>query len=280
MSRDSIYKHYEPSVTPESANGHPVYWFVFQSSQILIKVDGDKVVIPFSRSLEEINLSAVRTQYLGMLHGNPCYSAELSPQTPAPAGMSFQDLRSLYSSVDEDLFLLAGKAIQVVSWDQTHQYCGRCGLQTENLPGERAKKCPACGLISYPRISPAVITAIFKGDKILLTHNVAFRGKMHSLIAGFVEPGETLEECARREILEEVGLRVKNLRYFSSQPWPFPNSLMIGFTAEYESGEITLDGKEISEAGWYDAGNMPDLPSKMSIAREMIDWFINHKSGK
>lgn len=278
MPKESIYKRYQPATTPEPENGQSCYWFVFQSTKLMIKVANETLGIPFSQSLEEIKLSPVRTQYLGRLDDHPCYSAEVSPETVAPAGMSFRDLRSLYGALDEDVFVLAGKAIQVVAWDQTHQYCGRCGLQTETLPDERAKKCPACGLISYPRISPAVITAVFKDNQILLTHNIAFRGKFYGLIAGFVEAGETLEECARREILEEVRIRVKNLQYFGSQPWPFPNSLMIGFTAEYESGEILADGKEISECGWYDTHNLPDLPSKMSIAREMIDWFIQNKS--
>ncbi len=280
MTRESIYKRYQPGIIPGLENGNLSYWFIFHATKLLVKVDNANISVPFSHNLDDINLSPVRTQYLGLLHGHPCYSAEVSPETTAPEGMSFQELRSLYTGLDEDLFLLAGKALQIVSWDQTHQYCGRCGLKMEDLPGERAKKCPACGLINYPRLSPAVITAVLRGKKILLTHNIAFRGKMHSLIAGFVEPGETLEECARREILEEVGIRVKNLHYFGSQPWPFPNSLMIGFTAEYDSGDLLADGKEISEADWFDAQNLPDLPSKMSIAREMIDWFVqNHSSG-
>jgi NAD+ diphosphatase len=180
--------------------------------------------------------------------------------------------------LDEDIFLLGGKSIQIVSWDQTTQYCGRCGTKTVPLEGERANKCPSCGLINYPCISPAAITAVIKGNKILLTHNAAFRGNIHSLIAGFVEPGETIEECVHREIFEEVGLKVGNLKYFGSQPWPFPNSLMIGFTAEYESGEILVDGQEITEAGWYDASCLPELPGKMSIARKIIDWFVQTQS--
>jgi NAD+ diphosphatase len=133
--------------------------------------------------------------------------------------------------------------------------------------------------MSYPRLSPAVITAVLKDNKILLSHYAAFKGNMHTIIAGFVEPGETLEECIKREILEEVGIQVRNIKYFGSQPWPFPNSLMIGFTAEYESGEISVDRTEISEAGWYDVNSLPELPPKMSIAREIIDWFIQSNSG-
>ena len=277
MSRESIYKNYNPDVTTESVNDDYGYWFVFCSNRLLITPDESS--IPYLRNLEELSLSPVRTQYLGTLQGHPCFSAEVSPDTIAPEGMSFRELMSLYGVLDEDIFLLAGKAIQIVRWDQTHQYCGRCGHETQTLEDERAKKCPVCGFISYPRLSPAVITAVLKDNKILLTQYAAFRGNMHTIIAGFVEPGETLKECIKREILEEVGIQVKNVKYFGSQPWPFPNSLMIGFTAEYESGEISVDKKEISEAGWYDANNLPELPPKMSIAREIIDWFVQNNSG-
>jgi NAD+ diphosphatase len=278
MPRESIYKRYNPSVAPERVDGKHCYWFVFSSNKLLTIARGDKLGIPYLKSLAEININPVRTQYLGKLQGHPCYSAEAAAETPAPQGMVFRDLRSVYGAVDEDTFLLAGRAIQIVAWDQTNQYCGRCGLKTETLPDERAKKCPACGLISYPRIAPAVIIAVIKEKKLLLTHYANLRGKWHSLIAGFVEPGETLEECIQREVLEEVGLRVKNIKYFGSQPWPFPNSLMIGFTAEYESGEIVADGKEISEAGWYAAANLPEIPPKISIARELIDRFVENNS--
>jgi len=277
MFRESIYKHYEPAVTSESLDNDYGYWFVFCLTKLLTKPG--ECGIPYLKSLAELDLSPIRTQYLGTLRGHPCYSAEVSPDTIVPEGMSFMELRSLYSVLDEDIFLLAGKAIQVVNWDQTNQYCGRCGHRTQALQDERARKCPVCGFTSYPRISPAVIVAVSKDNKILLSHNSTFRGNMHSLIAGFVEPGETLEECIKREILEEVGIQVRNIKYFGSQPWPFPNSLMIGFTAEYESGEISVDGKEILEAGWYDVNSLPEIPSKMSIAREIIDWFVQGNSG-
>jgi len=276
VSRESIYKNYKPSVTIEPGNNDRSYWLAFCQNKLLIKPV--EASLPFSKSLAELNLSPVRTQYLGTLRGHPCYSAELSADTIVPQGMSFGELRSLYGVLEDDIFLLAGRAIQIVNWDQTNQYCGRCGHKMHTLQDERAKKCPTCGFISYPRISPAVITAVFKENEILLSHNAAFRGEMYSIIAGFIEPGETLEECAKREISEEVGIQVRNVRYFGSQPWPFPNSLMIGFTAEYESGEISVDGTEISKAGWFGVHNLPELPPKMSIAREMIDWFIRKHS--
>jgi len=277
MKRDSIYRRYIPAVSPEKDNDGDAYWFVFCSDRLLF--DPDKGTIPYIKSLTEVGLSPQRVQYLGALEEQPCYSAEVAPDTDPPEGWSFGSLRSVYGILDEDIYLLSGKAIQIVNWDRTHLYCGSCGHETQPLQDERAKKCPECGHMSFPRLSPAVIVAVIRDDKILLTHNVVFRNNLHSIIAGFVEPGETLEECIRREVMEEVGITVKNIEYLGSQPWPFPNSLMIGFTAEYESGEITTDDKEILDAGWYGVDNLPEIPSGMSIARQIIDWFIENRSG-
>lgn len=274
MHRESIYKNYIPAVVvPDSADLSQCYWFGFcvNQNKMLVKIDNN---IPLLKNLQDINIPSIRTQYLGTLNGIPCYSAEIAPDTPIPEGMMLVSLRSLHGALDEDVYLLAGKAYQIVCWDQTHQFCGRCGSHTKDQPGERAKICPNCGFIAYPRICPAVITAVLKDDKILLAHARGFQGNMYSLIAGFLEPGETLEECVQRELMEEVKIKVKNIRYFGSQPWPYPNSMMIGFIADYESGEIAVDEHEITDAGWYDKNNLPELPNKLSIAREIIDWYI------
>jgi NAD+ diphosphatase len=268
MFRESIYKRYVPAVRDTAENDDYCYWFVFCSGKLL--VDKAKGNIPCLKNISEKGLSPVRMHYLGTFEGHPCRSAEIPSEAAAPAEMDFRDLRSLYGTLEEDIYILAGKAIQIVSWDETNQYCGRCGHQMETLEDERAKRCPACGFLSYPRLSPAVITAVTRGDRILLTRYAAYKVKCTRL-SRFVEPGETLEECVRREILEETGVSVKNISYFGSQPWPFPNSLMIGFTAEYESGDIRVDGKEIAEADWYSFNNLPEIPPKFSIARELID---------
>lgn len=273
MHRQSIYKHFIPAAPYSTSNDQPGYWFAFSDFNLLVKGDNANFSLPLLSNLEELNLSPVRTQYLGTLAGVPCHSAELSLKATAPSGFSFTDLRSFYSRVEEDLFLLAGRALQIMSWDQTHQYCGRCGYRTETVEGEMAKICPACKFMSYPRISPAIIVAVSKDDKILLTKYAGTKRNWRTIIAGFMEPGETLEECVRREVLEEVGLKVKNIKYFGNQPWPFPNSLMIGFTADWESGDIQADGKEIAEGDWYSADNLPETPTKISISGEIIDWF-------
>lgn len=273
--RESIYKRYTPGIIPEPAHSDSLaYWFVFSSGKLLVTEDSGTIGIPCVCKAEQLSIQPVRTQYLGLFEGKPCYSAEAAPDAIAPEGMTFSGLRALYGALEEDLFHLAGRAAQIVAWDQTHQYCGSCGAQTVSAQHDRAKVCPQCGFTSYPRISPAVITAILKGNQLLLAHARHFQGNMFSLIAGFVEPGETLEDCVQREIMEEVGLKVTNIRYFGSQQWPFPNSLMIGFIADYESGEISVDGEEITEADWFDADRLPELPGGVSIARKIIDWYV------
>ena len=274
---ESIYKRYERGFTLDSELTEPAYWLAFSRGRMLVAPDG--LHLPCLKGLDELGVSPVRTQYLGLLNGKHCFSAELSPDTEAPEGTEYMDLMSAYSVLDEDIYLLAGKATQIIAWDQTHQYCGRCGNKTEYMPGERGKKCSVCGFMSFPRLSPATITAVIKDKQILLSQYAAFRGRgMHTIIAGFVEPGETLEECIHREVFEEVGVRVKNIRYLKSQPWPFPNSLMMGFVAEYDSGEITVDEKEIANADWFDLNNLPETPPPLSIARRIIDWVVENYS--
>ncbi|ERI89636.1 hydrolase, NUDIX family [Clostridiales bacterium oral taxon 876 str. F0540] len=281
MHRESIYKNYIPAVKNDFDNNSKSYWFVFYLDKLLIKLNDNNALIPFEEGLAVLNITPVRTQYLGTLKGFPCYSVEASSDEVESKDLSFKGLRSLYGLLDEDVFILAGKAFQIVNWDKTHQYCGKCGSKTYTMETERAKKCPKCGFTSYPVLAPAVITAIIKDKKILLAHNRSFPGKRYGLIAGFTEPGETLEECVKREAMEEVGIRVKNIRYLGSQPWPFPNSLMIGFTADYESGEIKVDGEEIDAADWFAVNNLPEeLPSEISIANKIINWYIENYKDK
>ncbi|ULO06745.1 NAD(+) diphosphatase [Paenibacillus sp. 19GGS1-52] len=272
--KESIYKRYIPAIIANPDFVDPTYWFIFSSGKLLVQDVSGRLVIPLVQGIESLPLAPIRTLYLGTLEGIPCYAVEVSAESPEPEGLTFRPLRSLYELMDEDLFHLAGKAVQTIAWDETHQYCGRCGTLTDLSQSERSRVCPQCGLISYPRLAPAVITAIMKDKQILLAHSEHFQNNMYGLIAGFVEPGETLEDCVEREIMEEVGLKVKNITYFDSQQWPFPHSLMIGFLAEYESGEITVDGEEIVHADWFDLDNLPVIPPNVSIARKMIDWLV------
>jgi len=250
------------------------WWFAFCQDKLLVKLLDKTAVIPCLTHLESLALKPVREQYLGTLNGRPCYSAELAVDISPPEGMIFQGLRQLFGLIDEELFRISGFAIQIMNWDQKHQYCGRCGTPTEIESDERAKICPKCGFVNFPRISPAIIVAVLKDNQILLARSPRFPHKLYSVIAGFVEPGETLEECVKREVREEIGIQTKNIRYFGSQSWPFPNSLMIAFTADYAHGKIKIDKTEIVDAGWFRANNLPLVPDKVSISRRLIDWFI------
>ena len=258
----------------EAANA---LWFIYDQGKLLVKVRNDSCSIPETSDLKNTQTTVIHKQYLGTLDDRPCYAAEIADSNPEETNLEPRDLRALFSVLDENLIWIAGRANQLVNWNQTHRYCGSCGKQTEFKSDERAKICLHCGLTNYPRLSPAVIVAVVNGDQILLGRNKRFKLPFYSVLAGFVEPGETLEQCVEREIREEVGLRVKNIRYFGSQPWPFPNSLMVAFTADYDGGNIRVDGSEIVDAAWFKRDNLPRIPPKISIARQLIQWFIkNH----
>lgn len=254
-----------PEPAPERAR-----WFVFCSSGILVSTS-PPVTLPLLAGPEGLGLAPLRRQYLGELAGEHCFSAEVEPGTDAPQGWAWQNLRMLYGVLDDPLFALGGRALQLIDWDRTHQFCGACATPTRARTEERSRQCPACGLVAYPRVAPAVMCLARRGSQLLLARAPRFPRGMYSALAGFVEPGETLEQCVEREVQEEVGLRIRNLRYFGSQPWPFPHSLMIAYHAEFESGEISVDGVEIEAANWFDIGELPRLPARISIARRLID---------
>jgi NAD+ diphosphatase len=253
---------------------------------LLVHSDKSVIRVPLISNPDQLNMTLLRSQYLGYVEDEGlrihCYSGEVTEETVPPSSMDFLGLRQLFSEVDDDTLALAGRAVQIKEWDKTHQYCGQCGSKVLQVAYERVKKCPQCGHTTYPRISPAVIVRIERpsaaGTEILLARNQRHPAGIFSVLAGFVEPGETLEECIRREIREEVGIEIKDIRYFGSQPWPFPNSLMIAFTAEYASGAIRLEEDEIAEAGWYKADDLPNVPPRVSIARRMIDAFVEENS--
>ncbi|NGZ77231.1 NAD(+) diphosphatase [Saccharibacillus alkalitolerans] len=274
QSRPSIYDRYIPALSAEPSD-LPAYRFVFLAgtANLLLNEGSGLEAIPSAADAAELGFEPSRSLYLGTLGGAPCYAAEAPEGAVPPDGTAFLPLRSLYEVLDEDLFHLAGRALQMLNWDATHRFCGRCGTTLTLADRDRAKVCPNCGLSQYPRLSPAVITAILKDGKILLAHAAHFQNDMYGLIAGFAEPGETLEDCVRRETMEEVGIELGEIRYFGSQQWPFPNSLMIGFVAEYAGGEIAVDGEEIAHAAWFGPDELPNIPPKVSIARKIIDWY-------
>jgi NAD+ diphosphatase len=216
------------------------------------------------------------SHYLGALDGRGCWACGVDGELDG--GLN---LHMLWGRVDEETWTVAGRAVQLVEWDRTHRYCGRCGEATEPVASERARRCPACGLMAFPRLAPAIIVLVERDDgRALLARGAAFPIPMYSCLAGFVEPGETMEQAVHREVHEEVGIEVEDVRYQASQPWPFPHSLMLGFTARYAGGDLRLDEREILDAGWYAPDELPMIPPAMSIARRLIDdWLARAERG-
>jgi NAD+ diphosphatase len=255
-------------------------WLAFRNDELLVVVsegetkETDAVRLPAGDEWEALGLAADPPLLAGTLGGVEAWAAGLPADAEPPVGMAFLGLRRLWGKLDEAAWRLAGRAVQLVEWDRTHRYCGRCGAGTARQAGEHSRVCARCALASFPRISPAVIVRIERGDEILLARSPRFAPGVYSTIAGFVEPGESLEQTVVREVREEVGVEVTNVRYFGSQPWPFPHSLMVGFVADWESGEIRLQEEEIEAAGWFRADTLPALPFPISIARALIDDFI------
>ncbi len=225
-----------------------------------------------------VDVKVTYKHYLGRWENQPCYA--LAAVGGPPEGFAVTGLRAWLGRVEPDFFYLAGRAKQIVEWHRDHRFCGRCGSENEDHPADRAKHCPQCGLTTYPRLSPSIIVLVRKGEEMLLARNAAWPMRMFSTLAGFVEPGESIEQTVHREVAEEVGIEVTNLRYLGSQSWPFPNSLMLGFHADYASGDIVcLDG-EIAEARWFHFREMPNVPGATAISRWLINAFIEEMQAR
>ncbi len=246
--------------------------FAVSGRDVLVVEGGEGIGVPVVGAVRELAVEAIH--HLGSLGGRHCYAATLGVVASPPPGTGLMGLRPLMLGLDEELAGVAGLAFQVVDWDRTHRFCGACGTPTEPATGERAKRCPACGLLAFPRVAPAVIVRVARGDEILLARGRRFPDPVYSVLAGFVDPGESLEEAVARELHEEVGIEVADIAYFGSQPWPFPHSLMVGFTARWAGGELRIQPEELVDAGWYPRDGLPLLPPPLSIARRLIDDWV------
>ena len=244
--------------------------FVFRGGELLVREPD--LVLPDAAVLKTLDLAPSQVFPVGIFQREYCCTAWIARDREAPPGYAFKPLRSFFGHFDEELLSVAGRAFQIADWARNHRFCGSCGKPMTAVTGERAMRCE-CGHVAYPRIAPAMMVLVKKGDAILLARNVIVPpGGRMSALAGFLEPGESVEDAIHREVYEEVGLLVKSLRYFASQSWPFPGSLMIAFTAEYAGGDIRCDPAEIAEAHWFGPGDkLPDLPPPQSISRALIE---------
>ncbi|TFW01946.1 NAD(+) diphosphatase [Oxalobacteraceae bacterium OM1] len=255
------------------AQGHATYAtplnFLFRGDELLVREHD--LALPDAAACAQL-ATAGAMHAVGLLDAAYCHTNWIERDAVPPPGHAFRKLRALFGAIDDDLMAVAGRSYQIAEWARTHRYCGACATPTERVASERCLRCPACGHVAYPRISPAMMVLVRKGDAILLARHTMSPTKRFSPLAGFLEAGESAEEAVHREVFEEVGLKVNNLRYFGTQAWPFPHSLMIAFTADYVSGEIRVDEREIAEARWFGPDDgLPEYTTGISISGLLID---------
>jgi NAD+ diphosphatase len=259
-----------PPARPEPG---PALWLLLQDGKLLVTEHNGQLVLPAADDNAIAALLAEEPLFLGTLDGTPCLAAAPRADAAPPDGWQAVGLRALYGRTDESVYGLAGYAAQLLEWRRTSRFCPVCGGVTGPVAGDWGRRCTACSYTRYPPVSPAILALVHDGDRILLTHKPGW-GPMFSLIAGFVEPGESLEECVVREVREEVGVDVADVRYDGSQPWPFPHQVMIGFTARYAGGDIRPDALELDDARWFDIHDLPALPAPLSLSRQLIDRWV------
>ena len=271
--------HFDPLWAAPELAGDDGLWFVFYRNNLLVYTEQPAPMLPMPADVLQGNLGIDRSRarFVGMLGPTPCWAAR-SEHDSAPPGHAFENMRMLFNRLPDDLLAIGGRAVQMLEFDRSHAFCGACATPTAIFEGGRSRKCPNCGETYYPKVSPAMMVLIKRdtanGRELLLGRSARFPRGMYSALAGFVEPSESIEECIHREAFEEVGVKIDNLRYFSSQGWPFPNSLMIAYVADYVSGEIVPQEGEIEDAQWFTLDALPQLPHRLSIARRLIDSVI------
>ena len=259
----------------------PAVGVVFQGDKLLVRRSGESFFLPCTESAEFASLSKIAGEalYIGDFIEMDCgvWMLEEDCAWQKPSDTEFAEIRQAMFVMDKMSVMAVARARELLFWRKKRNFCGHCGHELIDNTADISRICPDCGNAFYPVLAPAVIVAVRRENKLLLAHNARFKNAMYGLVAGFVEAGENLESAVAREVREEIGIEIKNIRYFSSQPWPFPNSLMVGFTAEYASGEITVDGREITDACWFSVDEFPEIPRHGSIARTLIDAFCEEQ---
>ena len=255
----------------------PALWLPFLKGELLARTEGGAARLHRGDQDSISALALGDPLYLGTLGGVPCLAADADPNAALPESWAATSLRALFGQVSEAEYSLAGYASQMLYWRRTSGFCPVCGHRTEARGGDWGRLCPHCGHVAYPHISPATLILIYDGPRLLLAQKPGW-GTRYSILAGFVEPNESLEDCVRRETREEAGLEITDLAYAGSQPWPYPHQLMVGFTARYAGGEIVIDAAELERAAWFDVGSLPDLPPPVSLSRQMIDAWVARQS--
>ncbi len=267
-----------PGVTPPAITSARPRWFLVSHAGLVVRAEDVAVGWPSCTDvLSSVSIRNAPSTSDAMTTRIALLSTSRRPHSPTLGGPGA--CVACTPALGDELFSVAGRAVQLATFAVTHRYCGRCGQRTRRMPGEHCVRCDACELSAYPRIAPAIIVLVRRGSRALLGRSARFPDGMYSTLAGFVEPGECLEQTVAREVREEAGVEVDNIRYFGSQPWPFPHSLMVGFTADHAGGEIHVDGTEIIDARWFSVDDLPIVPPKPSIARRLIDAWLEAVGG-
>jgi NAD+ diphosphatase len=274
FNRDCIGTAFVPAKsgdTPRDARGR---WLIVQGDRLVVIRDGEGFRLPDGAAPEPFAGRIGEPFWLGTLDGVHCWVASLPRDAACPDGFCVETLVPMQGAqLPDELLSLGGMAMQALWWESTSGHCPRCGERTERLPGEWGKRCPGCRYEHYPHLHPAVIVMVRDGDRCLLARKAGWAPGRYALVAGFVDNGESLEGAVAREVREEVGLEVTDIQYVGSQNWPFPSQLMVGFVAAYAGGELTIAPDELEDARWFPRGQLPDLPSRHSISRFIIDHY-------
>lgn len=265
-------QYFKAEVTEKEISENSLIFAFIDAKLLLINNE-----VPSYKEVINLDLNFTYLRFIGNIGGTSCFAIDANYGEKYLSSFKFVALRQLYSLLPEYHLNATIYGFQIILWNRKNKYCGRCGSPTEeNLRNTLVKFCSNCNEEYYPKISPSVIVAVIKDNEILLAQHKRVTNGMFTVLAGFVNPGESLEDCIHREIKEETGIEITNIRYFGSQPWPFPDSLMIGFIADYAKGELKPDKEEITELKWFKPNEIPEWPDKVSIARALIDYFIEN----
>ncbi len=251
------------------------WWFVFDKDRLLLEKQNGTLVLPQGESAPIAPPQGTTIHEIATMENLPCKAFSIDHEIAETDMYVALGLRMAYDNLSDPQYQLAGKAFEILHWDHNSRFCSVCGAMMQQREAVM-KKCPVCNTEMYPNISTAIIVLVRKDDAALMVRALNFRGTHYGLVAGFLETGETLEECVHREVKEETGLDIKNVTYFGNQPWPYPSGLMVGFVADYDGGEIKIQKEELSTAAFFTRDNLPELPRKLSLARRLIDWWLEN----
>jgi NAD+ diphosphatase len=274
FNRDCLRTDFQPAKRGEKPPERRGHWLLVQDQSLVVIAEGDTLRLPHGDPPPEIDATLERPLWLGTYRDTPCWVAALAADAALPAGLHRETLIPMKGTrLPDDVLSLGGMALQALHWEDTSGHCPRCGTLTERIVGEWGKRCPRCGYDHYPHLHPAVIVLVRDGDRVLLARKAGWAPNRYALVAGFVDNGECLEGAVQREVKEEVGVDVEDIRYVGSQNWPFPSQLMVGFVAAYAGGEVAIDCEELEDARWFPCDALPSGPSRHSIARFILDNY-------